>query len=83
MKSKGWSVRGSHGKLLTDRSLRTQTENLANLSTRKGASMDLSTFQKSGFKDLDTFWHAAPDAKRRIPGPTDGPTTSATKCVTS
>ena len=27
MKSKGWSVRGSHGKLLTDRSLRTQTEN--------------------------------------------------------
>ncbi len=55
MNSKGWSVRGSHGKLLTDRSLRTQTENLANLSTRKGASMDLGTFQKIGLKDLDTF----------------------------
>ena len=55
MKSKGWSVRGSHGKLLTDRSLRTQTENLANLSTRKGASMDLCNFQKSCLKDLDTF----------------------------
>ena len=55
MKSKGWSVRGSYGKLLTDRSLRTQTENLANLSTRKGASMDLCTFQKIGLKDLDTF----------------------------
>ena len=49
------------------------------MEKKKGASMDLSTFQKSGFKDLDTFWHAAPAAKRRIPGPTDGPTTSATK----
>ena len=55
MKSKGWSVRGSYGKLLTDRFLRTQTENLANLSTRKGASMDLCIFQKSGLKDLDRF----------------------------
>ena len=48
-------VRRSHGKLLTDRFLRTQTENLANLSTRKGASMDLCIFQKSGLKDLDRF----------------------------
>ncbi len=25
------------------------------MEKKKGASMDLSTFQKSGFKDLDTF----------------------------
>ena len=54
--------RWSHGKLLTDRSLRTQTENLANLSTRKGASMDLYTFQKIGLKDLDTIREAERDA---------------------
>ena len=41
--------------LLTNQPLRTQTENLANLSTRKGASMDLCTFQKISFKDLDPF----------------------------
>jgi len=40
-----------------------QTENLANLSTRKGASMDLCTFQKIGLKDLDTF--RSPKKKRR------------------
>ena len=55
---------------LTDRSLRTQTENLVNLSTRKGAYMDLCTFQTIGLKDLDMFrrlpWGNESDSLRHL-----------------